>query len=229
MKQLLDYFNLITVIVGILSLIPAIYAIIQGNIKYSLYFLIICIVIFLFYFINDQIRGNKIKYAVNDTQSKKFVKCMYDRIKTYLKKKHRITLWDANLQVTKPADDVWEEDINMSEFAKNTDANGNRIYRIHWHVVFVETPDKKDWIQKWRDQIAAKNPNCNISIVPIATEGNYILPLVNFFVIPELGESFIGFGRYKELDLDGGGIWIRNKTIAQELSNIVAGWQKAGH
>lgn len=222
MKKLSEYLYHIIVVIELIILIPTIYAFIyafsKGILSIYLAISIICILIFFLslYIIYWTFLAPRVYYAHTKDESKIIIDKIYKKADHYVDRNKLINIYEANLQTTYPGTIL---NVNKDMAIKDRKAT------VRWKSVILKTAAKTQWIEEWKKEIWGKNTDCRLYIVtPSDNFEDY--HLLNFLVIPEISEVYIGYGDYP--GFLGGGIRIRSRKISSEIKGIIDNWAGVG-
>jgi hypothetical protein len=218
-KKLCDYFTIVVTVIQFVMLVPVLYAYSKGYIGVNL---VVPILVFLvaasmLYCMYVAYGTPRVYVAHSEQDSVRSIKQIYKRVNSFLDRNKLVQLYEANLETKSPGGTILDDDKQM--------ATRNSGSTVRWKMVILKTPDKEGWIDSWKNAIWKKNDDCQLYVVgserPIED-----FHLLNFMAIPDIGETYIGYGHYQ--GFQGGGIRIRDKRISRELKGVIDNWSKIG-
>jgi len=218
MKKLSEYLSHIIIAIELVIFIPTIYVYIKGIFDIHMVILIMSILIFvlILYLSYLTFLARRVWYAHTKDESKNIIDKIYKKANRYVDRIKLINIYEANLQTTNP-DTILNVNKNMA--TKDTKAT------VRWKSVILKTAAKTQWIEEWKKEIWSKNTDCRLYIVtPSVDFKDY--HLLNFLVIPEIFEVYIGYGDYP--GFLGGGIRIHSRKISSEIKGIIDNWAGVG-
>jgi len=232
-KIILIIVTIITTIVDVIQFYYLLKGVTLFHLQYLFAFSIVLLTIFIFYFIINTINPRFV-LCENEARSRQLIaRIEKGPLIKHLKKHGRIHIYEANLQTSNPGEnkskDHWilKEDIELANLATEKDERGNYKYTIFWHMIFLKTPAKEEWIKEWIRKIKLANErmktNCKVFLIDSAPFlEDY--PLWNITIYPDLHITFIGLGKYS--GVDGGGLLIRDEETTKETRKTIEDWMK---
>lgn len=217
-KNLFEYLSHIVLIIQCIILVPIIYGHFSGYVGVNLvvYILVIMVVMSMLHCMYLAYWTPRVYIAHSEQDSVKSIKQIYKRVNRFLDKNKLIHLYEANLETKSPGN-ILDDDKKMA--TRNSEAT------VRWKMVILKTPDKELWVKNWKEDIWNKNKDCELHIVSSeAPLKEY--HLLNFVAIPDIGETYIGYGNYT--GFQGGGIRIRDKRISMEFKGVIDNWARIG-
>lgn len=218
LKKLYDYLSFIVLIIQCIILGPVIYGFLRGyfGVNHVVYVLVFMVIFSMSYYMYLAYWTPRVYVAHSEQDSVENIKKIYKRMNSFLDKNKIINLYEANLETKSPGN-ILDDDKKMA--TRNSGAT------VRWKMVILKTPDKELWVENWKKDIWGKNDDCELYVVNSeSTINDY--HLLNFMTIPDIGETYIGYGHYP--GFQGGGIRIRDKRISMELKGLINNWSKIG-
>jgi len=135
---------------------------------------------------------------------------MLDEANQLLKKGERIVILEGHFEPNPPQNNmILESHINL---VKNAAENN---FNLCWNVLVGQSNSQKDvWISNLKKEIQDIS-KCKYHVIELKNAK----PSLNFMVIPELNQTYFGFGDWLGEDSTGG-IWIKSKHIAGAMSGV---------
>jgi hypothetical protein len=135
---------------------------------------------------------------------------MLEEVNQLLKKGERIVILEGHFEPNPPKNNmVLESHINLVKTAAENNFN------LCWKVLVGQSDSQKDvWISNLKKEVQFKSKS-KYQVIELKN----LKPSLNFMVIPELNQTYFGFGDWLGEDSTGG-IWIKSKHIAGAMSGV---------